>query len=626
MKYITLILVLLSFNLEAQVTIKIDAQLEKKAISPYLYGRNNSLSTDPGKVLNINWTMLKDAGVTFFRESGGNNCTKYNWRKKISSHPDWYNNVYSNDWSTAAQALKSNMPNAQGMWAFQLLGKVAKTTQANFSDWDYNKSQWWEGVNQNLAGKGTPNTTGTKAKIEGDINLYLENWTADSTVAILDNWFSTKGLGLDKTKVQYWNMDNEAEIWSGTHDDVMPVQITAEEFMQKYFQVAKKARAAYPNIKLVGPVTANEWQWFRWGAANITSEGKTYPWLEYFIKRIAEEQKATGIKLLDVMDIHYYPNSKTIEEVVQYHRVFFDKEYSYPEANGLRTLNGGYDNSLTKEYIFGRINEWLDKYLGIDHGVTLGLTESGLNITDPNANAVWYASTMGEFMKNKVEIFTPWSWSIGMWETLHLFSRYNKTFSIKSTSSDENVVSAYPSINATQDSMTIMVVNRSATLNKTTTINIDNFIVGNTSAKTLTLKSLPSTETFISHTQNALIQGNSLVSNNSLSLTLAPMSITAIQLSGKVGQAAVVLATESEPDFQINVYPNPFSEAFIIDLGNVKAHKIEIVNMFGNTVFTQNIHSIDNKATINAQLKAGKYLLKIYKDKQEPIVKTLLAQ
>jgi predicted nucleic acid-binding Zn-ribbon protein len=104
------------------------------------------------------------------------------------------------------------------------------------------------------------------------------------------------------------------------------------------------------------------------------------------------------------------------------------------------------------------------------------------------------------------------------------------------------------------------------------------------------------------------------------------MSITAIQLSGKVGQAAVVLATESEPDFQINVYPNPFSEAFIIDLGNVKAHKIEIVNMFGNTVFTQNIHSIDNKATINAQLKAGKYLLKIYKDKQEPIVKTLLAQ
>jgi hypothetical protein len=174
--------------------------------------------------------------------------------------------------------------------------------------------------------------------------------------------------------------------------------------------------------------------------------------------------------------------------------------------------------------------------------------------------------------------------------------------------------------------MTIMVVNRSATLNKTTTINIDNFIAGNTSAKTLTLKSLPSTETFISHTQNALIQGNSLVSNNSLSLTLAPMSITAIQLSGKVGQAAVVLATESEPDFQINVYPNPFSEAFIIDLGNVKAHKIEIVNMFGNTVFTQNIHSIDNKATINAQLKAGKYLLKIYKDKQEPIVKTLLAQ
>ncbi len=59
-------------------------------------------------------------------------------------------------------------------------------------------------------------------------------------------------------------MDNEPEIWEGTHDDVYPVQPGAEEFMQKYFEVAKKARAIYPEIKLLGPVPANEWQWFNW--------------------------------------------------------------------------------------------------------------------------------------------------------------------------------------------------------------------------------------------------------------------------------------------------------------------------------------------------------------------------
>ena len=102
-------------------------------------------------------------------------------------------------------------------------------------------------------------------------------------------------------------MDNEPEIWNGTHDDVYPVQPSAEEFMQKYFEVAKKARAAFPGIKLVGPVPANEWQWFNWNNNKVTYNGKEYPWLEYFILRVAEEQELTGIRLLDVLDIHFYP-------------------------------------------------------------------------------------------------------------------------------------------------------------------------------------------------------------------------------------------------------------------------------------------------------------------------------
>jgi hypothetical protein len=165
-------------------------------------------------------------------------------------------------------------------------------------------------VRQNLAGGRVPNDAGgEKAKVEGDPNLYLEDWPADSTIGIIDHWFGTNGLGLDSTKIRYWNMDNEPEIWSGTHDDVMPVQCTPDEFMDRYFDVAEKARAKFPGIKLVGPVTANEWQWYNWNNKPIVVGGKSYSWLEYFIKRIAEEQKATGIRLLDVLDIHYYPSS-----------------------------------------------------------------------------------------------------------------------------------------------------------------------------------------------------------------------------------------------------------------------------------------------------------------------------
>ena len=122
-----------SLQLFSQVSITIDASAGTTPISPYIYGRNNSLSSDPGSTFVINWTQLKDAGVTMFREGGGNNATKYNWRRKLSSHPDWYNNVYEHDWDLAASSLQANIPSAQGMWSFQLIGKAAKTKDFNFN-------------------------------------------------------------------------------------------------------------------------------------------------------------------------------------------------------------------------------------------------------------------------------------------------------------------------------------------------------------------------------------------------------------------------------------------------------------------------------------------------------------
>ena len=401
----------------AQTPIRVDIDLTKptKPVSPYIYGKNNVLpNTFLTSGTSEEVTKAKEAGVRFVRQGGGNNSTKYNWRLKLSSHPDWYNNVYSNDWDIAAKTMFENLPGVLGMWSFQLLGMAAANANNNFSDWTYNQSQWWSGVAQNLAGGGQPNKAGgAKATVEGNPNLYLMPWTADSTVGILDKWFGAKGLGYDKSKIQYWSMDNEPEIWSGTHDDVMKTQCSAEEFMQLYFKVAKAARAKYPDIKLSGPVPANEWQWYRWGNDGIPSDGKKYCWLEFFIKRIAEEEKASGIRLLDVLDIHYYPETSDAAKCVQLHRVFFDRNYDYPEANGVHTVNGGWDSNINKEYILGRCSDWLTKYMGANHGVGLAVTETGMKSTNANVQAVWYASILGEFMKNGVEIFTPCE--LGYW-------------------------------------------------------------------------------------------------------------------------------------------------------------------------------------------------------------------
>ena len=533
----SILLLFLSGSPYAQtVQITIHTQNNRTPVSPYLYGRNKSLSSDPSSpVTAANWQLYKDAGLNFFRENGGNDLTKNNWRLQLSSHPDWYNNVYLSDWDFAAQSLQLNIPAAQGMWGFQLIGYAGSNTNNNFNDWAYNMSQWWSGVEQNLAGGGTPNTAGgSQALVNGNPNLYLETWPADSTTGILPYWFGSGGLGLDSTHIRYWNMDNEVEIWSSTHDDVMPTQPTAEAFLQLYFAVAKKARALYPGIKLTGPVSPNEWQWYNWNNTTVTgTDGKQYSWLEYFIKRISEEEQSSGVRLLDVIDLHFYPGSSTASDVVQYGRVFFDSTYAFPEANGVKNVNGSWDNSIQIEDVFGRCRDWLNQYMGPNNGVTFGLSEAGTQLANnPDALAVWYASTMGEFMKNGVEYFSPWTWNPGMWETLHLFSRYNKSISVQAVSSDEQDVSAYTTTNSNTDSLTIALVNRSTTQTETVTLNFPDFqLIGNP-LTTLTLSNLPSTETFISQSDNALQASSVTPAGNTLQVTMVPMSITSLLITG----------------------------------------------------------------------------------------------
>ncbi|HEY9008939.1 MAG TPA: glycoside hydrolase family 44 protein [Ohtaekwangia sp.] len=524
------------------VTVTVDATQNKRLISPYIYGKNESFD-------NSHTTQFyKDAGLRFARSNSGNNATGYNWRKKITVHPDWYNNVGSVDWDAIAQNINNNFSNMQGMFAFQLLGRVASNRDNNFDDWSFNHAQYWSGVWQNLAGGGKPDPNGGgKALVEGNINLFTQPWPADSSVAILNHWFGSNGIGLNKNKFVYWNMDNEVDIWNGTHDYAMPTQIAASAFMDRYIELAKKAKALYPGIKLLGPVATAEWQWYNWSNESIYVDGTYYPWIEYFIKRLADEYKATGVKLVDVVDIHNYPSYNNDDAAaLQGHRIYYDETYDYPGSNGIKKSTGGWDNSLTKQYIFKRIEGWLTKHFGANHGITTGLSEWGtMSSSNPSLESVIYASHLGTFANNGVEIFSPWNWSIGMWETLHLFSKNAKKYSVSSTSSLENTVSAYSSINENADSLTVIVVNRDMSASRSVTINLNNFNVANGSYQTLQLASLPATETFVSHTQNALKSNTVQVNSNSFTISAPSLSTTAILLVKARGVTYVSLANRA---------------------------------------------------------------------------------
>lgn len=611
--FLTVLLYCLGTNIAytQDVSITVKATEGKRAVSPYIYGRNNTFDK-PAQ-------FYKDAGLRFARMNGGNNATKYNWRKKISSHPDWYNNVYGNDWDKTSKDISTIYPFMQQMYAFQLIGRVASSTSYNFDDWGYNQSQYWFGVGQNLAGGGIANTTDathpSKALKDGDFNLYTQEWPADSTVEILNHWFGLQGIGLNKNQFLYWNMDNEPDVWNGTHDDVMKIQISASAFMDNFIVTAKKARALFPEIKFCGPVTTSEWQWYKWGSESININGKYYSWLEYFIKRCADEEKASGIRVLDVVDLHNYPWAQNGDvDALQLHRMYYDTNYAYAGANGLFTINGGWDTSLNKEYIFKRINDWLTQYFGPNSGITCAVSEwsPASSESNPSVTSVVYASHLGTFANNGVELFTPWTWFNGMWETLHLFSRYAKGYSISSTSSLENTVSAYTTVTETADSMTVIIVNRDMSSARNVKVNLNGISVNDGSYNTLQLASLPSAETFISHTNNALKKNSVAVNSNSLTITVPALSTTAILL--KTSTTTGVPDIRNQPA-GIKIYPNPATDKLNISISStvVEPTEVAVFDLLGRKIQTTVI-SFDGHSPITlnvSTLTRGFYLLSV---------------
>lgn len=588
----------------AQVSVVIDADADNMPISPYLYGKNGATSDQATPTSAADMLRMREAGLRFARMNNGNNATKYNWRRKLTCHPDWYKNVYPCNWDQSASDLQSELPGVQGMYAFQLIGKAAKTSDYNFNDWAYNQSQWGEWCSKPVCGGGELDAAGNLVK-KGDASLYLEDWPADSTVGIYKHWRDE--LGLDMSQFQYWSMDNEFEMWPWTHSDVVEKNSDEvfEMMMQNYFATAKAIRAIDPSVKLCGPVAGSEWTWFYPADCQPTYKGKKYCWLEYFIMRCAEEEKSSGVKMLDVLDIHFYPGDTKVADVLQTHRVLWDRNFVYSGANGVKTVNGGWDETQTKEYIFGRCQDWIDQYFGPNRGITFAISEyDNTSSFNPTVTALSYASFLGEGARHGMEFFTPWTWNTGMWETLHLFGRYAQDVNVSAVSSNEELLSAYTSISSTRDSMTIILINRSETAAQKVSLTIGNFDAQDGAAETLQLANLPASETFNSHTDNALTSGKVAVASNMLSVEVPPLSMTAVLVpsahAGVDGFAAQSVA----------VYPNPTTDVlYVSNDGTIKS--VDIVNTSGVVVKTVNATADDDVAISVADLDKAVYLVKI---------------
>jgi hypothetical protein len=189
-------------------------------------------------------------------------------------------------------------------------------------------------------------------------------------------------------------------------------------------------------------------------------------------------------------------------------------------------------------------------------------------------------------------------------------------------------VNAYSSINSASDSLVIQLINRSTTTAKNTTVKFTNFRLNDEPIKTYTLKNLPKTETFVSHTSNALKQSSITKSGNILTVSLEPLSITTLVLKGKYDETVTGMSNPNQ-NRNIQIFPNPLKSGNCLTISSDYAEKVKVdlINASGQVIQSLYNEGANGRFYTSAvTADAGLYFIRIETKQQTNIFKLLITK
>lgn len=380
------------------LTATFDCKKPGKRISDQIYG----IAWDLGDPAPQSFRM----GATS-RRWGGNASSRYN--PEISawnSANDWY---WENHGITGHQVFfKQNRENhLTSAYTVPILGWVAK-----------DKSSYSFPVAKHGAQKKTDPQkpdAGNGVTRDGK-NLPSpppETTSVPAPPALVAKWVSELKASREagQNDVGTYILDNEPALWSSTHRDVHPEPVGYDELMDRTFRYGDAVRAADPKAKIAGPA---EWGWpgysysGRDAAAGFQVKPDRLahgdvPLSAYYLRKIREHEKKTGQKLLDLFDLHVYPQGEG---------VFSDKADAATQALRIRQTRGLWDPSYKDEswirdtmMLFPRMQKWVDENAP---GVGLMIGEWNFGGELDQSGALAAAETLGKLAEYGVESAYYW--------------------------------------------------------------------------------------------------------------------------------------------------------------------------------------------------------------------------
>jgi len=528
------------------VNINVDANANQRAINPNIYG-----------VAHATTVQLNDLNSPLNR-NGGNNTSRYNWQLNADNRGnDWYYESIADSSSVAGERgdtfiSNAKAANAQAMLTFPTVGWVAKLGSnrnklASFSINKYgaqtgNDWQWFPDAGNGIltSGQFVAGNDPNDANVASN-STFQQQWAQH----LVTRWGSNANGGL-----RYYILDNEPSIWHSTHRDVHPTGATMDEVRDKMIDYATKIKSVDSTALVVGP---EEWGWSGYLFSGYDQQyGSQHGWsflpdrnnhggvdyLPWLLDQLHQNNLTTGVRLLDVFTVHYYPQGGE----------FSDDTSSAMQLRRNRSTRSLWDPNYVDETwindrvkLIPRVKGWISSYYP---GTAIGITEYNWGAESHINGATTQADIYGIFGREGLDMAARWTTPDASTPTYKAMKMYRNYDGNKSTFGDTSVstivpnpdnVSAFSAKRSSDGALTVMLISKYLSASTPATINLANF----TSGGTAQVWQLTSANT-INHLSDISFSGSTV------NVTLPQQSITLLVIpagNGNQPPVAVINAT-----------------------------------------------------------------------------------
>jgi hypothetical protein len=393
---------------KARAGFRVTCNAPGTKISPHIYGIAFDVSGHSNWRDEAQWT-LRPSGRRF----GGNAATRYNVEHgtAFNNASDWYFENNGDQKATEPTYITFLRGNAehQALSAMQLpmIGWVAKdTTSVGFPLELFAGQKFVD--EKRKAGKGVlysgrevdpgPPTQTSVAAPPEKVASYVQR------VKVAANG------------ERIYILDNEPALWHVTHRDIHPEPVSTDELIERTVRYAAAIRAADPTALIAGPAAYGWNELFR-SAKDQASPSKVNrdreahggdPLIVTYLKKLREHEQKTGVRLLDLLDVHFYPQGEgtgvgTEGAVTQ--------DVSEVRKRSARALWDEHyvDESWIAEPIMllPRLRTWIDANYP---GTKIQIGEWNYGAEKHISSGLAVAETLGQFARNNV--YSAFYWTI----------------------------------------------------------------------------------------------------------------------------------------------------------------------------------------------------------------------